>query len=75
MVQTSLGKKPKTKNQTKTKNPIPKTRARGMDQVVEHLPHKCKDLSSNPSTATHTQKNQFQDLRRKEDPGISIFTR
>jgi hypothetical protein len=33
-------------------------RAGGVTQVVEHLPHKCEALSSNPSTAKKEKKKR-----------------
>jgi hypothetical protein len=33
-------------------------RAGGMAQVIEHLPSKCEDLNSNPSTAKNKKRKE-----------------
>jgi hypothetical protein len=64
MVQVSLGKK---------QDPISKiTRAKkagGVAQAVEHLPSKCKTLSSKPSIA----KTFFFNLRGGNSQFVSLF--
>jgi hypothetical protein len=43
--------------------PSPK-RAEGVAQVIEHLPRKCKVLSSNTSIAKNKQMNKYKQINK-----------